>query len=102
MYADRFRIRHPGPVLWNVHTPHVDGGGIEKWEDAGLRACYESILTGDWRAHDPFDIRSRLVANTDIYGRPNQVRGSPIMFYLAVFKAFLGISRASSGRGKAG
>ena len=24
MYADRFRIRHPG-VQWDAHPPHVDG-----------------------------------------------------------------------------
>ncbi|KAF8886070.1 DUF1479-domain-containing protein [Gymnopilus junonius] len=32
-YADRFRIRKPG-VAWELHPPHVDGGGIERWEDS--------------------------------------------------------------------
>ena len=75
-YADRFRIRHPGPVLWNVHNPHIDGGSIERWEDDGFRTCFQSILDGDWKSHDPYDIRGRLIANTDIYGRPNQVLNS--------------------------
>ena len=27
MYADRFRIRHPG-VQWDAHPPHVDGASL--------------------------------------------------------------------------
>ncbi|KDQ13124.1 hypothetical protein BOTBODRAFT_160721 [Botryobasidium botryosum FD-172 SS1] len=71
-YADRFRIRHPGPVKWNVHKPHIDGASIERWQDDDIRACYQSILHGDWRAHDPYAIDGRLLGNTDVYGRPNQ------------------------------
>lgn len=44
-YADRFRIRKPGPVLWNVHNPHIDGGSTERWEDAGFRdGCYKVLI----------------------------------------------------------
>lgn len=71
-YADRFRIRHPG-VQWDAHPPHIDGGGIERWEEPHFRSCFESILKGDWERHDPYDLTGRLNAKTSLYGRPNQV-----------------------------
>lgn len=71
-YADRFRIRHPG-VQWDAHPPHIDGGGIERWEEPHFRSCFESILKGDWENHDPYDLTGRLNAKTSLYGRPNQV-----------------------------
>ncbi|TFK35599.1 hypothetical protein BDQ12DRAFT_611456 [Crucibulum laeve] len=70
-YADRFRIRHPG-VQWNVHPPHIDGGTIERWEDPVFRKCFEDILNGNWRNHDPYDLEGRLNARSSLYGRPNQ------------------------------
>ena len=72
-YADRFRIRHPG-VQWEAHPPHIDGGGMERWEDPNFRSCFDSILKGDWEKHDPYDLTGRLNAKTSLYGRPNQVR----------------------------
>ncbi|KAG9101483.1 hypothetical protein FS749_006385 [Ceratobasidium sp. UAMH 11750] len=71
MYADRFRMREPG-VLWTLHSPHIDGGSIERWEDPVFRKCFASILTGDWPEYDPFDLTYRLEGNTDMYKRPNQ------------------------------
>lgn len=90
-YADRFRMRHPGGK-WNNHPPHVDGmsdvgryckcsvlmtdagGSIERWEDPTFRSCFEDILNGEWRKHDPYDITRRMNATTSMYGRDNQVR----------------------------
>ncbi|KAI0749829.1 DUF1479-domain-containing protein [Daedaleopsis nitida] len=71
MYADRFRIRHPG-VQWDAHPPHVDGGSIERWEDSCFRNCFADILNGNWRAHDPYDLQNRIHARTSLYKRPNQ------------------------------
>lgn len=71
MYADRFRIRHPG-VQWDRHPPHVDGGGIERWEDLTFRQCFIDILNGNWRQHDPYDLENRINAKSSLYGRPNQ------------------------------
>ncbi|QRV76131.1 hypothetical protein RhiJN_04146 [Ceratobasidium sp. AG-Ba] len=71
VYADRFRMREPG-VLWTLHSPHIDGGSIEKWEDPILRKCFDTILAGDWGKYDPFDFTHRLEGNTDMYNRPNQ------------------------------
>ncbi|KAL5511380.1 hypothetical protein ACEPAH_4596 [Sanghuangporus vaninii] len=79
-YADRFRIRHPG-VQWGAHPPHIDGGGIERWEDTNFRSCYDGILRGDWRKHDPYDLVGRLQAKTSMYRRPNQA---------SVFRTFQG------------
>lgn len=72
VYADRFRIRHPG-VQWDAHPPHIDGGGIERWEDPYFRSCFENILNGEWTKHDPYDLTGRLNAKTSLYGRPGQV-----------------------------
>ncbi|GBE88545.1 DUF1479-domain-containing protein [Sparassis latifolia] len=71
MYADRFRIRHPG-VQWDAHPPHVDGGGIERWEDPTFRHCFEDILSGNWRQHDPYDLEDRINARSSMYGRVGQ------------------------------
>ncbi|KAJ7666280.1 hypothetical protein B0H17DRAFT_1336369 [Mycena rosella] len=70
-YADRFRIRHPG-VPWARHPPHIDGGGIERWEDENFRACFADILSGAWMKHDPYALEPRLEARTSMYRRPNQ------------------------------
>ncbi|KAL4248713.1 Isopenicillin N synthase-like superfamily protein [Abortiporus biennis] len=70
-YADRFRMRHPGNQ-WNAHPPHVDGGAIERWEDKTFRTCFEDILTGNWRQHDPYDLEGRINARSSMYGRQNQ------------------------------
>jgi hypothetical protein len=100
VYADRFRIRHPG-LGWDRHPPHVDGafhdpvlsfscrktngtqgGSIERWEDESFRKCYADILSGNWRAHDPYELEGRLEARTALYGRPGQVSISS--FLLAI------------------
>jgi hypothetical protein len=46
-YADRPRIRQPGDAGFAL-GPHVDGGGVERWEDNGygLGNVYQSIWEG--------------------------------------------------------
>ncbi|KAG6904910.1 hypothetical protein DXG01_006269 [Tephrocybe rancida] len=70
-YADRFRIRHPGSS-WDLHPPHVDGGTIERWEDPAFRQCFSSILSGNWRSHDPYDLQGRVAASTSSETAPTQ------------------------------
>jgi Protein of unknown function (DUF1479) len=91
-YADRFRIRKPG-TQWDFHPPHVDGafsfvklsisslpliheilvgGSMERWEDPFFRKCFENILNGNWRDHDPFALEGRLNARNSLHGMPNQ------------------------------
>ncbi|KAF5393590.1 hypothetical protein D9757_000008 [Collybiopsis confluens] len=81
-YADRFRIRHPG-IQWDAHPlmSTVRGGAIERWEDPNFRTCFEHILTGEWRKHDPYALDSRLNARSSMYQRPNQA---------SVFRTFQG------------
>lgn len=90
-YADRFRIRHPGGG-WASFPPHVDGvrsslcvsgyyaelgtgGSIERWQDSAFRSCFNDILSGNWRKHDPYALNGRLDARSSLYHRANQVRG---------------------------
>jgi len=80
VYADRFRIRHPG-IQWDRHPPHVDGGSIERWEDENFRQCFAEILSGNWRKHDPYELKDRLNARSSLYGRPGQA---------TVFRTFQG------------
>ncbi|KIY44067.1 DUF1479-domain-containing protein [Fistulina hepatica ATCC 64428] len=70
-YADRFRMRHPGGA-WTRHPPHIDGGTIERWQDDVFRKCFEDILSGEWRKHNPYDLQRRVNARTSLHGRPNQ------------------------------
>ena len=71
-YFDRLRLRPPGPSVFAL-GPHVDSGGVERWEDPGFRACFARILDPadpdpeGWRAHDPFDCAPRLGAKQDLY-----------------------------------
>ena len=70
-YFDRLRIREPSPTGWFI-GPHIDGGGIERWEDPGYRSCYARIFEGgdSWRQHDPYDASPRLIAKQDLYDSP--------------------------------
>jgi hypothetical protein len=93
-YADRFRIRKPGSKwVFDFNPPHVDGacpshtslirrscssfkiligGTIERWEDPFFRKCFENILNGNWKNHDPYSLKGRLDARSSLYGRPSQ------------------------------
>ena len=91
-YADRFRIRKPGSKwAFDFNPPHVDGtrptlrtlqsfshsgyslgGTIERWEDPFFRKCFQNILNGNWKDHDPFSLEGRLDARSSLYGRPSQ------------------------------
>ncbi|KAJ3901338.1 hypothetical protein F5879DRAFT_807506 [Lentinula edodes] len=79
-YADRFRIRHPGGG-WASFPPHVDGGSIERWQDSAFRSCFNDILSGNWRKHDPYALNGRLEARSSLYHRANQA---------SVFRTFQG------------
>jgi len=92
-YADRFRIRNPSRIPWHTHSPHIDGGSVERWEDPELRSSFAAILRGDWKHHDPFKITGKLKGNPDMFGRPNQA---------SVFRSFQGwlaMSDTSPGEG---
>lgn len=75
-YCDRLRIRMPGDAAFAL-GPHIDGGGVERWEDPTFRDVWQSILQPDsdgriaWRKHDSWSLGThaqRLGAQTDMYG----------------------------------
>jgi len=45
---------------------------MERWVDPVFRKCFENILNGNWRDHDPFALEGRLNARNSLHGRPNQ------------------------------
>ncbi|KAJ3569522.1 hypothetical protein NP233_g4989 [Leucocoprinus birnbaumii] len=88
IYADRYRIRKPGSQ-WGFLPPHVDGGTIERWQDPTFRKCFDDILSGNWRQHDPYDLAGRLDARASLYDRPGQA---------SVFRTFQGwLSMSETG-----
>ena len=58
VYADRIRRRPPGSESLGL-SPHVDGGSVERWLDPNFRKVYRHVLSGNWRAYDPFDAAFR-------------------------------------------
>ncbi|KIJ62876.1 hypothetical protein HYDPIDRAFT_93478 [Hydnomerulius pinastri MD-312] len=92
VYADRFRIRHPG-VQWGAHPPHVDGGAIERWEDENFRRVFQDVLNGNWRQHDPYELEHRLDARSSLYGRPGQAT------VLRTFQGWLAMSETAPTQG---
>lgn len=91
-YVDRFRIRQPG-VSWGAHPPHVDGGSIERWIDPLFRQCFESILRGDWRKHNPYTLTGRLGERTAGLGLPNQAS------IFRTFQGWLAVSETGPNQG---
>ncbi|KAJ1307001.1 hypothetical protein OPQ81_007981 [Rhizoctonia solani] len=91
-YADRLRIRLPGDAKFAL-GPHIDGGGLERWEDVEYRKCYSEILAGNWRDHDSFKIGPRLNANSDLYHAPNQCS------VLRGFQGWLALSQTGPNEG---
>ncbi|KAI5481415.1 hypothetical protein MNV49_004171 [Pseudohyphozyma bogoriensis] len=74
VYADRLRIRHPGDMKFAL-GPHIDGGGVERWEDPYFKMFWNRILENkcDWREHDAWslgDHGERLAAKGDLYQCP--------------------------------
>ena len=66
MYADRFRVRPPGFTF--TLPPHLDNGGVEKWEDKEYSEAVKLILEGKWEEYDPWNISHRAEAVVDMYG----------------------------------
>ncbi|GAA5993221.1 hypothetical protein JCM10908_004515 [Rhodotorula pacifica] len=94
-YYDRLRMRHPGDAVFAL-GPHIDGGSLERWEDAGFRSCFKGIFAGGpdpQVRHDPWDLSPRLNANTDLYG------GSGQCSVFRMFQGWTALSRTSPGEG---
>ncbi|CAF1253442.1 unnamed protein product [Adineta steineri] len=92
MYADRLRIRQPGDAQFAL-GPHVDGGGIERWEDPEYRSCYSSIFQGLWEENDFFDATHRVRAQMSLY---NMAGGCSAF---RTWQGWLSLSTVSPGGG---
>ncbi|BGP20077.1 hypothetical protein JCM10213_002673 [Rhodosporidiobolus nylandii] len=94
-YYDRLRIRPPGDSVFALGA-HIDGGSLERWEDAAFRSCWSGILKGGPLPHvnhDSWDLTPRLTANKDLYSGAGQC---------SVFRMFQGwtaLSDTSPGEG---
>ncbi|KAJ5578830.1 hypothetical protein N7450_007697 [Penicillium hetheringtonii] len=85
-YCDRVQIRPPGDRHFGL-PPHVDGGGVERWEDQAYNHVYRKIFQGKWKEYDPWDLTGRLDANMNMYEAP----GGCSVF--RAFQSWLGLSR---------
>jgi hypothetical protein len=100
-YCDRLRIRLPGDSKFAL-GPHIDGGGVERWEDETFRGVWSSILemskdnSIDWRNHDSWSLgplAQRLGAKTDMYN------GAGACSVFRPFQGWLSMSSTSANEG---
>ncbi|KAJ6120435.1 hypothetical protein N7523_004715 [Penicillium sp. IBT 18751x] len=91
-YCDRVQIRPPGDRHFGL-PPHVDGGGVERWEDRSYNHVYRKIFQGKWQEYDPWDLTGRLDANMNMYEGP----GGCSVF--RTFQSWLGLSRHGPQQG---
>jgi Gig2-like len=91
-YADRIRIRHPGDAKFAL-GPHIDGGGIERWEDPTYRKVYNEILTGNWENLDSFNATFRADAMMELY---STVGGASVF---RTWQGWLSLSETGPGEG---
>lgn len=76
-YADRLRIRQPGDSKFALGA-HIDGGGVERWEDDAFRSVWDQILDpdhGSWPSFDNWSLGAngqRMTARGDMYNGPGQ------------------------------
>lgn len=95
-------------------APHVDGGGVERWEDKAYNHVYRKIFQGKWQEYDPWDLTGRLDANMNMYngergrgrlhnGRVlnnNLLSGPGGCSVFRTFQGWLGLSRHGPEQGK--
>ena len=91
-YADRLRIRDPGDAKFAL-GPHVDGGSLERWEDAEYSRVYTKILQGQWEQYDAWDVKHSLKAQMDLYN------GAGACSMLRLFQGWLSMSDTAPGEG---
>lgn len=109
-YCDRVQIRPPGDEHFGL-PPHVDGGGVERWEDVAYNHTYRKIFQGkvvssrnhppsgvaltqsQWQEYNPWDLTGRLDANMNMYDGP----GGCSVF--RSFQSWLGLSRHGPQQG---
>ncbi|KAH7321259.1 hypothetical protein B0I35DRAFT_351742 [Stachybotrys elegans] len=93
-YADRLRIRGPGPSE-GVGKIYVDGGSVERWEPDGYGqgSTYGSIWAGAWEQYDPWESSTRLKITSDLY------YGASTCSMFRMFSGWLSLSPLTPGDG---
>ncbi|ORY82506.1 hypothetical protein BCR37DRAFT_314458 [Protomyces lactucae-debilis] len=91
-YADRARIRIPGDTSFTL-SHHIDGGGIERWQDPTYRKVYQAILDGRWEEYDNLDLTHRIDANMNLHAAPG---GCSV---LRGYQGWLSLSNSGPGEG---
>ncbi|KAL4908636.1 hypothetical protein BDW74DRAFT_102303 [Aspergillus multicolor] len=93
-YADRQRIRQPGDAGFAL-GPHVDGGGVERWEDNGYGRgkVYQRIWEGRWQEYDPWEAGCRVPTVSDNYN------GAGACSMFRMFQAWLSMSHTGPREG---
>lgn len=64
-YCDRAQIRPPGDTQFAL-SPHVDGGGVERWEDPAYNHVYRKVFQGKVRSERYCDDAGRGVELTQM------------------------------------
>lgn len=93
VYADRFRIRYPSQDVPYLVPPHLDGGGIERWEDPVNRSNYAAIFEGNWQDWDGWVVDKRVDAKSDLY-----FKGSSCSCWRSL-QGWLSLSHCNTGEG---
>lgn len=93
-YADRLRIRQPGDAQFAL-GPHVDGGGVERWEREGYGrgGVYEAVFRGQWEQYDPWVAGPRLGVVSDRYN------GAGACSMFRMFQGWLSMSHSGPFQG---
>ncbi|PWN18008.1 DUF1479-domain-containing protein [Microstroma glucosiphilum] len=97
-YADRLRIRSPGDATFAL-GPHIDGGGIERWEDPTFLSLWQDILSPSalgWQHFNNWSLGThgeRMTARTGMYNGPGQCT------IFRPLQGWLSMSRTGPGEG---
>ena len=90
LYADRLRQREPGDNTLGL-SPHVDGGSVERWLDAGFRDVYRHLLSGDVESYDPFDAAFRTATR--------EIPSPAVCSMFRTYQGWTALSRQGPGDG---
>ncbi len=90
LYADRLRQREPGDDTLGL-SPHVDGGSVERWLDAGFRGVYRHLLSGDIESYDPFDAAFRTTTR--------EIPSPAVCSMFRTYQGWTALSRQGPGDG---
>lgn len=95
-YADRLRVWKPDTEETKGGFklgPHIDGGGVERWEDIEYSNVYKKIFSGDWENYDAFDYSHRINAQSAMHQDGGQCSA------LRMFQGWFSLSETGPNEG---